>query len=29
MDTGIDLTLGQRVVDLFDEVHELHSYGAG
>jgi len=29
MDPGIDLAMGQRVVDLFDEVHALHSYGAG
>jgi saccharopine dehydrogenase-like NADP-dependent oxidoreductase len=29
MDPGIDLAVGQRVVDLFDEVHALHSYGAG
>ena len=29
MDPGIDLAVGQRVVDSFDEVHALHSYGAG
>ena len=29
MDPGIDLAMGQRVVDSFDEVHALHSYGAG
>ncbi len=29
MDPGIDLAMGQRVVDLFDEVHAFHSYGAG
>ncbi len=29
MDPGIDLTMGKRVVDLFDEVHALHSYDAG
>lgn len=29
MDPGIDLAIGKRVVDLFDEVHALHSYGAG
>ncbi len=29
MDPGIDLAMGKRVVDLFDEVHALHSYGAG
>lgn len=29
MDPGIDLAMGQRVVDAFDEVHALHSYGAG
>ncbi len=29
MDPGIDLAMGQRVVDTFDEVHALHSYGAG
>lgn len=29
MDPGIDLAMGQKVVDLFEEVHVLHSYGAG
>lgn len=29
MDPGIDLAMGQKVVDTFDEVHALHSYGAG
>ncbi len=29
MDPGIDLAVGQQVVDSFDEVHALHSYGAG
>jgi len=29
MDPGIDLAMGKRVVDAFDEVHALHSYGAG
>ncbi len=29
MDPGIDLAAGQKVVDSFDEVHALHSYGAG
>lgn len=29
MDPGIDLAMGQRVVDSFDEMHALHSYGAG
>jgi saccharopine dehydrogenase-like NADP-dependent oxidoreductase len=29
MDPGIDLAVGQKVVDSFDEVHALHSYGAG
>lgn len=29
MDPGIDLIMGQKVVNSFDEVHALHSYGAG
>lgn len=29
MDPGIDLAMGQKVVELLDEVHALHSYGAG
>lgn len=29
MDPGIDLVMGQKIVDSFDEVHALHSYGAG
>jgi lysine 6-dehydrogenase len=29
MDPGMDLAMGQRVVDSFDEIHALHSYGAG
>lgn len=29
MDPGIDLAMGQKIVDAFDEVHALHSYGAG
>ncbi len=29
MDPGIDLAVGQQVVNCFDEVHALHSYGAG
>ena len=29
MDPGIDLAMGQTVVDSFDEIHALHSYGAG
>ncbi len=29
MDPGIDLAMGQKVVDSFDEIHALHSYGAG
>ena len=29
MDPGIDLAMGQMIVDSFDEVHALHSYGAG
>ncbi|WP_136806471.1 saccharopine dehydrogenase family protein [Desulfosediminicola flagellatus] len=29
MDPGIDLAMGQKIVDTFDEVHALHSYGAG
>ncbi|WP_458775832.1 saccharopine dehydrogenase family protein [Desulforhopalus sp. 52FAK] len=29
MDPGIDLAMGQTIVNSFDEVHALHSYGAG
>jgi lysine 6-dehydrogenase len=29
MDPGVDLAMGQKIVDSFDEVHALHSYGAG
>ena len=29
MDPGMDLAAGQKVVDSLDEVHALHSYGAG
>lgn len=29
MDPGVDLAMGQMIVNSFDEVHALHSYGAG
>ncbi|MCX7775984.1 MAG: saccharopine dehydrogenase NADP-binding domain-containing protein [Spirochaetaceae bacterium] len=29
MDPGIDLVLGRKALDEFDEVHAFHSYGAG
>ncbi|MGL1933250.1 MAG: saccharopine dehydrogenase NADP-binding domain-containing protein [Desulfotalea sp.] len=29
MDPGIDLIMGQKVINSFNEVHALHSYGAG
>ncbi|PHR25905.1 MAG: hypothetical protein COA36_13635 [Desulfotalea sp.] len=29
MDPGVDLIMGQKIVNSFDEVHALHSYGAG